>query len=691
MTRRHPLALLIAAILFAAFAPSAAPAPAGFITVRGDFNYPPYEFLDSGVPTGFNVDIMRAVARAMDLDVKIDLGPWNEVRQQLERGEIEALTGMYYSEERDRLVDFSSPHIIVNHAIFVRRDAPIHGLEDLRGKTVVVQRGDIMHDFALDSLPGSTLFTAESQEDALKLVARGVHDAALLGKLQNLYLAKVNGLDDIMTVGPPIEPRRYCIAVREGNEALLAAVNEGLKLIQLSGEYQKIHDRWFGVYEQRSFTRKLVRYALYAGVPVLLLLLAALAWMWSLSRAVRARTRELHESREHFKSVVEDSPLGMAVTARDGTVRLINREFTRMLGYTAQDVPTLDAWWPRAYPDPAYRKKVLASWSAATDPDRSASGGGAVPREWVVHTRDGAPRDIEFRTTRIGDDVLIILTDITERKRTAEVLVQSEKMLSVGGLAAGMAHEINNPLGGILQGVQNIQRRLSPDMQANRDAAQGLGGSMEFLQAYLRQRGIDAMLEGIRDSGQRAADIVKSMLRFSRKSESKFSPLDLNELVERAVTLAESDYDLKHSYDFRKIAIIRDLEPNLPLVECTETEIVQVAFNLLRNAAQALSRQPDRAGDASIRISTRQVGERVELAVADNGPGMDEAVRRRVFEPFFTTKPPGVGTGLGLSVAYFIITRNHAGDIDVESQPGQGATFTISLPIRHGRTATTAP
>ncbi len=257
-------------------------------------------------------------------------------------------------------------------------------------------------------------------------------------------------------------------------------------------------------------------------------------------------------------------------------------------------------------------------------------------------------------------------------------------MLSVGGLAAGMAHEINNPLGGILQGAQNISRRFYDDIAANHKAAEEAGCSLESVQAYMRLRRIDRMLEGIRECGQRAADIVSNMLNFSRKSENLHSPRSVQDMAERAIALAQADYNLNTRYDFRNIEILREYAPDLPKVECSEMEIVQVFFNLIRNAAQAMARREPFTGQVEkgrITIRLRKQGGLLLASIIDNGPGMDEETRRRVFEPFFTTKPPGEGTGLGLSVCYLIVHSNHRGDITVESAPGKGAAFHVRLPL----------
>ena len=171
-----------------------------------------------------------------------------------------------------------------------------------------------------------------------------------------------------------------------------------------------------------------------------------------------------------------------------------------------------------------------------------------------------------------------------------------------------------------------------------------------------------------------------SMLDFSRHSESRRKVCDLPAIIDKAVALAGSDYDLKKSYDFKHIKIVRDYADDLPVINCTETEIEQVVLNLLRNAAQAMAtRQPPQPSPC-ISISLATTAQTLRIKIADNGPGMQPEVQRRVFEPFFTTKPPGVGTGLGLSVSYFIVTKGHGGKMDVASKPGEGTVFTIDLP-----------
>jgi signal transduction histidine kinase len=277
--------------------------------------------------------------------------------------------------------------------------------------------------------------------------------------------------------------------------------------------------------------------------------------------------------------------------------------------------------------------------------------------------------------------VVIRIDDITQRLSLEDMMVQSEKMLSVGGLAAGMAHEINNPLGAILHNVQNIRRRLSPDLPKNLEQAELTGVKLELVNQYLLGREVPQLLEGIQQAGARAAKIVSHMLNFSRLSNRKMAPCDLPALIDQAVEIASNDFDLTIGFDFKGQAITRQFDPNLGPVPGTANELEQVLLNLLKNAAQAIHQRTNDSEPGRIILRTRLSPPWAEIQVEDNGVGMTENIRKRTFEPFFTTKEIGQGTGLGLSVSYFIITNNHKGQMEVHSTPGQGTCFTLRLPL----------
>ena len=260
------------------------------------------------------------------------------------------------------------------------------------------------------------------------------------------------------------------------------------------------------------------------------------------------------------------------------------------------------------------------------------------------------------------------------------MMIQSEKMVSIGGLAAGMAHEINNPLAGILQNTQVVMARLQDQLPANRTAAQELGLDFDKLQAYMEKRNIYRLMTLVLDAGRRAADIVSNMLSFSRKSTSGFLAEDVCQLLDRTLKLAESDYNLKKRFDFKMIRVIKQYESSIPKIYCKASEIQQVFFNILSNGAQAMTSMSD-GPDPCFVLTVSCRGDAVKIKITDNGPGILPENQKRIFEPFFTTKTIGEGTGLGLSVSYFIVTKNHNGALEVFSGKDQGTTFVVTLPI----------
>jgi len=393
-------------------------------------------------------------------------------------------------------------------------------------------------------------------------------------------------------------------------------------------------------------------------------------------RSLRLSSQELMQRNSEMRAVFStfpDSfvwvdPQGVILDCKGGMDDVINLMSEALKGQGIFDLPM--AGDPEAF-------------DAAIE--RAAVSKEVTYLEYIV-TINETEHNYEARFLPLVENVLLVIfRNISKRKRNEEVLIQSEKMLSIGGLAAGMAHEINNPLAAILGNAQLMRKRLGSDMKKNQQVAEECGVDLAGINAYASQRGLNQMLDAIIESGRRAATIVDNTLSFSRKSESEFSRRDLVKLMEKTVELAKSGYDLKKNYDFKQIEVIREYESDLPEIVCEGSKLQQVFFNLLKNGAQAMAEYrarpdvPDAFSVFTIRLG--RAGDMVRIEIEDNGPGMDAETRRRVFEPFFTTKGPGSGTGLGMSVSYFIITEDHGGTMQVFSEPGRGSAFVIELPI----------
>ena len=394
----------------------------------------------------------------------------------------------------------------------------------------------------------------------------------------------------------------------------------------------------------------------------------------------RLAEERLRQSEEKFFQLFQLSPDSIVlVNTGNGRFVDVNDTFVRLSGFSREEALGRTAAELGIYRNPADRDEVFSRL------DRD----GIVRNfEFEARRKDGSGLVCSMSSQILNLDgqphLLAVLRDITQLKKLQEVMIQSEKMRSVGGMAAGIAHEINNPLGIIVQATHNLVQRTRTDFQKNREVAEEIGLNMDLLEQYMRARKLDVFIEDIQTAGARAAGIIRRMLDFSRMGESGRASCDLRTLVQHSLALAGSDYDLKKSYDFKRIEVNVEAEEGLPPVFCKETEIEQVLLNLLRNAAQAMAGVTPPLDHPRIDIRLAALPGGVRIEVEDNGPGMEPDVSRRIFEPFFTTKAPGVGTGLGLSVSYFIVTKGHGGSMRVESWPGRGSRFTVELPVGEG-------
>jgi diguanylate cyclase (GGDEF)-like protein len=261
------------------------------VVVGGEDGYKPYETLDeSGQPVGFHIDLMTAIAREMGFEVRFQLGPWEEARQALQSGDIDVL-GMIVSPERAETVDFARSHVIVHHRIFIPAEAPpVYSIEDLTGKRVIVQRAAFSHEHLLDIDLDAELTLVDTDSEGLHLLAEGQHDAALLTEHRGRFTLRGSSLDVLTVSGAPVLPVEYAFAVRKGNDAVLAAINEGLERVRASGEFDRIYERWLQPYDSRPLPA--FPTTLGIAVAALILLLVAVAG-WQMFRLLGLRADKL--------------------------------------------------------------------------------------------------------------------------------------------------------------------------------------------------------------------------------------------------------------------------------------------------------------------------------------------------------------------------------------------------------------
>jgi signal transduction histidine kinase len=282
---------------------------------------------------------------------------------------------------------------------------------------------------------------------------------------------------------------------------------------------------------------------------------------------------------------------------------------------------------------------------------------------------------VRVRTEQLRATNEELRTAYRDLQATQQQLVQREKMASVGQLVAGVAHELNNPIGFISSNVATLEdfvRRLRGMLESYQGAALSeadrarIAARRDELKVDYALTYLDTMLDGIREGADRTRKIVRDLRVFAHTSDDAWQPVDVHEELESSLTL------LNHLLKDR-IAVRRHYGL-VGSVECVRSQIDQVFLNVLANAAQAIR------GPGTITIETRREGSMAVIEIRDTGPGISPDVLGRVFDPFFTTKPVGEGTGLGLSISYEIVTK-HGGEIRAESPPGGGAAFTIRLPV----------
>ena len=403
------------------------------IVIGGDHNCPPFEYLDEdGRPTGFNVDITRATAREMDLDIEIRLGPWAEIRQELARGEIDAVQGMFYSTRRDLTFDFTPPTYgdPLRQCHSKGEGAPPDTVDELKGKRIVVQQSDIMHDFVVENGLKDQVSIVDTQEDALRELSEGKHDVALVARLTALYWIKQHGWDDLTVGRRPLLSSEFGFAVPQNHKALLAELGEGLKKLEKTGEYRQIYDKWLGIHEDyRPDLFSFLRYAAIVLIPLILLLLAFFLWSWSLRKQVARRTEELRESEEQYR-LLANNTLDVTWTMNlDLEFTYVNPACFNLTGYTPEE------WIGSRLSEHCDEENFAKMAQAIADETARGQEGSGVIFEATVLNRNLEPVPVEIHGKVIyGDNGLAVglqgtTRDISERRQAEQKLRRSEALL----------------------------------------------------------------------------------------------------------------------------------------------------------------------------------------------------------------------------------------------------------------------
>jgi len=582
------------------------------LIVGSEFDYPPYALVDAqGRADGFSVDLIKAVAEVMDIAIEFKVGPWNEVRTDLEQGKIDILPFVGYSPERDQKFDFSAPHTLPYAAIIGRKGSPkISAVKDLNGKEVVVIKADLTHDYLIRNKVESNLILKKDLASVLQLLASGKHDYAVVPMLPALIQIKDRNLTNLESVSKPIliSEKGFSFAVKEGDTELLNRLNQGLDIIKANGKFDEIYAKWFGSVDPTlKYNEEFFELIRNIGIIGAIALSSILAWSISLRNQVNRRTSALQ------KEITERQHIETALRLSEAS----EREKSQQLKQAIEEL-----------------------------------------------------QQIQIQ------------------------LVQNEKMSALGNLVAGVAHEINNPLSCIAGNVK----------PAN-DYITDLLNLIHLYQQQFPQPGteiedeIDAMdleyisldfpkvLLSIQESANRIREISHSLRIFSRSDCDRPVPFNIHDGLDSTLLILK--HRLRANEKRAEIEVVKNYG-DLPNIECYAGQLNQVFMNIVANAIEAIDdasaaadTNPQLAKPYKIVLQTSLTSDHqhIQIQIKDNGIGMSENVCQKVFDHLFTTKAVGKGTGLGLAIARQVVVQTHNGTLEVSSRPGDGAEFTITLPI----------
>ena len=645
-----------------------------------ELDYPPFAVvLPDGSADGFSVELLKAVVQAMGLKIEFGVGPWHQIKQKLIQGELDVLPLVSYSRERDWEFDFSASYMRLHGTVFVRKgDTSIQSEADLKGREVLVMKGDNAHEYAVQNELTDALILTENYEEAMTLLSSGRHDAVLMLQLVGVQLLEKLNIKNVVSIRsieetnlkPVAKPlsgyeQKFCFAVPEGHKELLAVLNEGLGIVIANGIYNEIYDKWFGPILPQplvSWTR-ITKYLVSILLP--LLFLAAALGIWYLKREVARKTRDLRKEIEErkfaeltlqksetkFRTLFHVAAIPLCYVNHEGIIVDVNLKFTQVFGYTPSDIPSLADWWQKAYPDPVYRQWVMDTWAVAVRKAEDAQTD-IEPIEYHVTCKNGEIKEVIISGTAFQDYFLATLIDLTERLKMEEILKKTLADLARSNaelqqFAYVASHDLQEPLRAAVGFLQLLESRYM--------------GQLDEKGHHYIERAVAA--------GHRMQGLINDLLSLSRVNAQALvlERTDLNEIVQAVLENLNPVIQEKQA---------RISCAPLPTLRVDRNQMVSLFQNLLANALKYHQDKPP-----EIDIGGEEEGESCRFYVRDNGIGIDPQFHDRIFMIFqrLHTRQEYSGTGIGLALCKKIVER-HNGSIRVESRKGEGAVFSFTLP-----------
>lgn len=273
------------------------------IIVGGSFDFPPYSFIDeNGYPSGFVSDLTREIAKALDVDVEFRLDKWALVLDNLKNKKIDCIQDIFFDKKRDEIYDFSTSYIDVTYAIITKKGVPPLNVEGLKNKSIIINNGDLSYTYLKSNNITDKIIMAQTYPECLLQLKTGKYDCTLLQKLTAIYWMEKFEIKDLTIHNSTVFPNKLCYAVPEGNTELIGKINEALIFLKKNGTYLKLHNKWFGFYDESDkITKQIISYIEFVMAPLLILIFLILMWNRSLKKLVASKTIQLQKQYETLK------------------------------------------------------------------------------------------------------------------------------------------------------------------------------------------------------------------------------------------------------------------------------------------------------------------------------------------------------------------------------------------------------
>ncbi len=635
--KRRISLICILLIIFQSYARSFAEplnANARTLRVAGDNNYPPYEYIDvNGVYKGFNIDIMRAMAIELGLDIELIPTNWENALSMLKNGEVDAIQGMTVSPGREVLFDFSNEIVLNSQSIFVLNSTSyISDLSDLSGKKVSIQDDDITSEI-LKNYPDIEVIERINQYESIRLLLDGEVDAFIGNRLTGIYNIQRFGLtESIKIVGDPLSTTPYSVAVINGNEELLTLFNKGLEEIKANGTYDKIYSKWFG--ENIVDVNQQWKDALYILLAVMIVVLILFMFIYLINRQLKKevaqRTYELNLSNMFKDKVLNNIENGIIAFDSQMNVLQYNPLSIEILERNIDNGMNYNEIIADRIPEEATEKiKRGESWESNLD--------------WIMENGQIKHTYCTLSPIKDQDKVegyILSMSDRTSQVELYNMAKHKDKMQSLGVLSAGLAHELRNPLTSIKTFIDLIPFKIGDDN-------------------FKRE-----LMNIVPKELKRLDNLVSSLLDYSKPRGSQPKNVNLSEIIYEISTMFKKNLQEKN---------VKLISSNIDInLYVDESQLKQILINIILNSVDAIEVE-----EGIIEITADEMDNKSTIIIKDNGKGIEKEALGKLFDPFYSSKSSGYG--IGLSITDRLIRENH-GTIKIESELGKGTSVIIQLP-----------